>query len=798
MAKHRRRRHGAKSLARVQQWPPLAAPALDAPAEPPALPREPLDLWSVVTRHGRLIAGCALLAAVAAVVVSTRTAPTFAATASIRIDEKPTAPPALEALGLSQGNELATELEILKSRALAEEVVDSLALPLVVRTPAGAARGRIFSQLRAARADTLVRYRLVASNGAFTLVDRESGRRLSGVTIRPGVPFDTPALGFALAPSAAAYGTIDFDVRPFRDAVDDALLRDFDVARRGKDADIVDVTYRGADPALARDVANLLARRFVDSRQAERHAEARNMVGFLGDQLGRVSLELDASENALRAFREREHVVSLPDEASNGLSRQAELQAQRNTLAAERAALDQLLRSARRAAPGTVDSSYHNLLAFPTLMRSGTAAALLGPLATVEEQRNDLIGRRTARDPDMQRLTARLAQIHGEIESMVDTYLQGLTNQVAALDNVLAGSAAALRSIPRKEIQLAELERNAKSNEETYSLLRGRLQEAQIAEAAIDPSVRLVDPAVMPRKPVAPRPLINLSLALVAGALVGLAGASARELSDRSLHTRRELLATAGVPVVGVVPHALPRAKWLPTWPRGGASPVDLGEAFSSLATNLVFLRQPPETPMRVMVVTSALPGDGKTTVALHLGMALARHGRRVLLVDADLRRGRLAAALGVPPGPGLSEALADGTPLDAAVTPISLPTNGGGGLSLLAAGAAPTHPAQLLASERARELLDQARADYDVTIVDSPPMNVAADAALIAPRSDGVIIVARAGVTERGAIGLAMEQLAMVHAPVAGAVLNAVDLQRDSAYDRAYRYYGRYDIAKG
>jgi capsular exopolysaccharide synthesis family protein len=214
-------------------------------------------------------------------------------------------------------------------------------------------------------------------------------------------------------------------------------------------------------------------------------------------------------------------------------------------------------------------------------------------------------------------------------------------------------------------------------------------------------------------------------------------------------------------------------------------------EAMSRLAINLTFLSA--EKRPRVLVVTSAVPGDGKTTVSTNLALAIARSGRRVLLIDADLRGGRIARALSLGRTPGLSEVL--GGSLQGAQAAQELPTlsEGQGALHVITTGAPTSAPARLLASSRTGELIAWARSTYDMVIIDTPPVTSIADATILAPLSDGVVLVARSGVTLRDAIAFAVEQLHIVRAPVLGAVLNDVDLRREGAYDSAYEYYGRY-----
>jgi len=559
-------------------------------------------------------------------------------------------------------------------------------------------------------------------------------------------------------------------------------------------------------------------RRFIEGRQGVKQLEARSTVEFLRTQIDRVSGQLTGAERRLRDFRERQSIVSLPDEASSGVTRRAELQAQRNTLEAERQALDRLLRATGASASSGGDmNAYRELLAFPTLLRSGMATDLLTPLSAAEERRSELLTRRTNQDPDVVLVNARIAQLQRGIRALVATYLQGLTDQVDALDSLLSQSDAKLRTIPGKEIRLGELERNAKGSEEMYSMLQARLKEAEIAAASSDQTVRLVDAAVVPHKPVSPKPLVNLAFALVAGMLLGISGALLLERADRSLHTRRELLVATGVPVLGIIPHlAVNRGvpnllksvatrfspKVLPI--RAGATGAEsrgadkqaeslfvFTESVSRLSTNLTFLGA--EHRPRTVLVTSALPGDGKTTIATNLALALARSGRRVLLIDADLRGGRIARALALSRSPGLADVLNGSVRAAQAIQEFTRLSAGHGSLHVMTTGAPTTTPTRLLASSLAGELFAWARATYDMVIVDTPPVTSIADATILAPHSDGVVLVARSGVTLRDAIAFAVEQLHIVRAPVLGAVLNDVDLRSEGAYDGAYEYYGRY-----
>lgn len=813
------------------------------------------DLTGLLRRNMLLIGTCSCLALIAAAAVTSRLTPMYEATASLRIDEKTSQLAALSGVGSPASNMVATELEMLRGRQLAEEVADSVVFRARLRAPKTSARSTVFSEI-GVEPDAVpgLRRLLRGSEKQFVFLSPsgEAARR----TVAPGDSVASDGVKFTLANDAARLDLVEFEILSSEDAIDQ-LQGATRVSRRNREAEIVDVSVRDPDPELARTTSNTLVRRFIAGRQGGRQLEARSTVKFLEEQINRVAKQLTAAERRLRGYREQQRIVSLPEEASTGVTRRAELQAQRNALEAERQALDRLFRSAQSSDRARQAGAYRQLLAFPTLLRSGIASDLVAALTAAEERRAELTSRRTELDLDVVELNARIAQLHQQIRSLVATYLRGLTDQVGGLDAVLAQSDVKLRSIPAKEIRLAELERNAKGTEEIYSMLQTRLKEAEIAAAATDQSVRLVDAAILPRTPVTPKPHVTLPLAALAGALLGFAGAIVRERVDHSLRTRRELFKVTGVPVLGIVPHlnlklrlpnaigkisrrlrskrveahhassgnggaflqkrsgnARGRLAQLRAKHRPDSQPVEQSvavekvrrevkpaaatqnsfiftEAHARLAANLSFVVPQPS----VVLVTSSLPRDGKTTISSNLGLALARSGHKVLLVDADLRGGSIARLLGIPQTPGLAEVLAGRAEPAQVLAVVGEGRNGD--LHVIPAGARTHAPAELLGSPHARNLITWARATYDAVIIDTPPITSVADVAVLAPLVDGVVLIARSGVTAREALAFAVEQLRLVRAPLLGAVLNDVDLQRDAAYDGAYEYYGRYAVTE-
>jgi succinoglycan biosynthesis transport protein ExoP len=210
-------------------------------------------------------------------------------------------------------------------------------------------------------------------------------------------------------------------------------------------------------------------------------------------------------------------------------------------------------------------------------------------------------------------------------------------------------------------------------------------------------------------------------------------------------------------------------------------------EAFSRLEANLRFARGHKVT----VVLTSPMPGEGKTTVATNLALVASRHGRRVLLIDADMRRGDLSAAFQAARTPGLAEVLQGAVSFDLARRTVDV--GGPGAFHYLTSGSLHSNPLHLLETRHMRELLAAAAAEYDLVLIDTPPLNAVVDAVVLGAMSDGVLIVARAGHTTMDALLTGMEHLLEARAPIIGVVLNDVDLEQDASYDSEYRNFGRY-----
>jgi polysaccharide biosynthesis transport protein len=350
--------------------------------------------------------------------------------------------------------------------------------------------------------------------------------------------------------------------------------------------------------------------------------------------------------------------------------------------------------------------------------------------------------------------------------------------------------ARALRQVEKQLRALSPKERASTAG----LVLQGRAQSLGTLAELRNGSVQVAQAATVPTSPSSPKTSRNTVLGAVVGLLLGLAVAFLLERLDRRIREPKDLEGIYGLPLLGVVPEsdALSRSS------RGKKSarealPASEAEAFHLIRAHLRYFNVDRE--LRTLLVASAAPGDGKTTVARHLAAAAARMGARVLLLEADLRRPTIAQQLDVLSGPGLSDVLIGAVSLSEATQMIDLDQasgDGGGGrmLDLLVAGAAlPPNPGELIESHAMESLLEQAKGQYDLVVIDTPPLTAVSDAFPLLRKVDGVIIVGRVGRNRRDVAQRLHETLTGAGAPLLGVVANGFKAGRRGSYGYDYNY---------
>lgn len=811
-----------RSLPAVRVAPPLSA----LPARDVSDSFTFRDFWFTVWGQRWLVLGVTAAAMALSVFAVSRQQPRYKSESTLRVNAgaEGAANP-LEAISpsaIGAESELATDMVVLRSRQVAEAVAESLSLNVRLEEPAPGRQPVLLPlNVPATLSPALVElehrgrgeYEVRVVEGAHTQVPRR---------VRIGTPFQVNGATLALAPRLTD-SPPDRIVFRFRSLIVAAsqLRASLEVYRPDPRAQVVHIRFDSEDPQLAAAVPNAVSRHFIQYKAAASQHEARSTVEFLREQVANYEAELARAETRLQGYREQEQVVNLQDEASQQVRRLAELQGQLEQLRSERDALTTLLTKVRTGGQAVGEPSpYRQLAAFPSFLQNPAVTNILNTLTDLENQRTQLLVRRTTENLDVQGLDQRIRELELHLYRVAQNHLESLDSQIRSAEASLSRFGTQIQQIPAREVQFARLAREQDLLTQMYTLLQTRLKEAEIRQAVEPGNVEMIDEALVPRRPYMPQPLRSLFLAAVLGMITGGALAVARRALDTRIRTREDAqAATGGVPILG----AIPRIKTLV----GGHAPGTNGasgdgkkkrgkrvalsavapealqtsrivtridphspasEAYRALRTNLTF--SSIERPPQVVVVTSALPGDGKSTSAANLAVTLAQQGTRTLLIDGDVRRGVLHQVFELPQTPGLSNTLLGREEADRVV--YRVPLDGENALDVIPAGVFPPNPSEMLGSQRMRDLLAIMRSRYEMIIVDAPPLNLVTDAAVLGTAADTTILVARVGITDKRALQHAATQLYHLNAPLAGVVLNDIDLSGGSYYGYSYGYgYG-------
>lgn len=778
----------------------------------PVEPNQPLDLrrgWATIARSAWIIVVCVGLAVAAGVVAAGRVDPLYQAETTVRIDEPRPSGMTQYYFGPDYQQLLATSTEIITSRNLALEVVDSLGLRLAVVQPQRTPRSTLVAWAVVAADAPDAEYRFTRTAGGYE-VRRMPADEVLG-TFSDTLPMALPGVTLQLAPGGRLEERMSLVLAP-RLLVANGLRASLEVAQPNRDANVLRIIFRGPDPELTRDIPNAVARRFVQRKMDLERVSARGTVTYLQAQLGSLDEQLAAAEAEIRDYLLREGITTPEDQAQYFFTEINELKSAATTLRGIREQLSGAL-----TGPRSTDSltrrreMLERILSTDAFSDARIAESEVDRLGLLVDERTQLLNRRMPSDPDVRALDRRIDAVQDVIEDRARRFLGSVNAQITVLERRVDALEQARKRIPEQQLTFQRLERNRRVLEDLSMMVQSRLKEAEITAAVQDSTAQVLDEAAGAPMRISQSKSLIFAVAVFAGLVVGVGIAFLREWLDTTIRSEADLANVTGVAVVGIIPNLQQQArtgayrlgppvavgapgaetsKDLPATGRDYHTPA--AEAYRSLRTNLNYLT-PPKAP-RVIVVTSALPGDGKTTTAVNLAVTLAHQGQRVILIDAETRRGTVHDVFGIPPSPGFFDLMYGQASPGECIRRVAMES--GGTIDVLPLGSAPSvNPADLLVAQRLQPLFERLRQQYDYVLLDTPPLNLFTDSALIGAQADALLLVARADKTDRDELRFAVAQLRNVQVNLAGAVLNDVEFRRGSRYRSGYGYY--YDYGK-
>jgi succinoglycan biosynthesis transport protein ExoP len=578
---------------------------------------------------------------------------------------------------------------------------------------------------------------------------------------------------------------------------------------------ILEITATAHSPREARDLANTVAEAYRDYNRNVRNARITEARKFIEAQLKEVEARVRRAEEQVWAFREANRIIAPGAESAVLVSLFTQLRGEIEKTRQQRTELELAQqRLARAEGPSPADRVFVE----------STNPALQRLQATQVElllERNNLALEVTDRHPRLQAIEDRLREVRAEMRREVAAQIALLRSREEILNRQMGELLQKNRELPAIELGLARLQRDAKLNDDLLTLLKTRHQEALIKESESIEEVTIVRPATEPAAPVGGETLNTVLVGALLGLMLGLVLAFVQETLDTSIGTIEDVESYLQVPVLGIVPHIDTRETMARLIERRPAlaemdpealqshallithfdpkSPV--AEAYRTLRTNIQFMRL--ERQGKVLVFTSPTLQEGKTTTIVNLAITMAQNGQRTLLVGANLRRPSIHRFFGIEREPGLSDVLVGNARWRECIRTVAdilmgrfemediMVAPGLDNLHIIEAGPIPANPSELLSTPAMAQFLREAREEYDIVLIDTPPVLPVTDSAIVAAQADGVVLVYQAGKVGRLVLKRAKAHLESARARVWGVVLNDVQTEiAGYAYTHYYTHY--------
>jgi len=561
---------------------------------------------------------------------------------------------------------------------------------------------------------------------------------------------------------------------------------------------LVDISFDSTDRQLAADIANMVAKGFIEQNMGWKSETSNEAKDFLTKQIEEQKKTLEESEQALQNYKEKYGIVQLTPLAGDkekeniamqklgGLTgRLVDEQSKRVEVEARYREVQDLL------AKGTP------LESIPQVMDNYLIMRLKENEARLSTQMSELSQKFGEKHPRMVQLRSELEANRQKIRQEAQNVLTSIKNELAIARareanarNAVEGQKVETQKLSERSIQYSVLLREVEKNRELYENLLKRLKETSVASELGTTNVRILDRAEVPRSPARPRPIQNILLSIVVGLSMGCGLAFFFEYMDNTIKTPDDIEKYVGSPCLALIP----TVNFSEESGQGVSSPEiivhhkpksTVAEGFRSLRTAVLF--SSPDNPPKTILVTSFIPKEGKTFITANLALVIAYAGESVLLIDADMRKPQLHKMFDLENRKGLSNVImGEEPPIHKSILHEKL--------EVMTCGPVPPNPAEILGSKRMAEFMEQMKGRYDKVVIDTPPISSVTDAVVLSRLADCVIYVVHGGMTTRETAMHGAKIMRDVDAKVIGAVLNNIDIGRENYYySHYYHYYYHY-----
>ncbi len=572
----------------------------------------------------------------------------------------------------------------------------------------------------------------------------------------------------------------DIVTQRLRDEIEPALL--------GK-SKLMGIGVELPNPELAAKIANAVADGFIDSQLDASLETSLATTNWMNSRLEELRSKLKTAEDTLQGYREQEGLVDVDGVATISAN---ELSMTGNRMIDARRARAEAESQYRQVQKLSTTGDLERLASVPAVLGHPLIQQFKADVARAQAKVEEMSRRYGDKHPAMVGARSELSAATASLQAQVQLVVAGIERnyQLAqANENSLRSSfnnnKAQIQDISRKEFKLRELQREVDTNRSLYETFLQRLKETAATSDMNSANARIVDRAIVPTKASKPRKSLIVSIAAVLAAVLGIGLTLLFEAMNNSFKSTEDVESKLNVPVLGVVPLVPKKNRHQVAHLFEQNENKAFSESIRTLRTSLVLTDL--DSPRKIVLVTSSVPGEGKSSIASNLAFSVA-HIEKVLLIDADLRRPTMARNFDFPVGtPGLANLIAGTAKLDECIRTV-------GNVDMMPAGMVPPNPQELLSSARLTNILELLKTRYQRIIIDSPPTMAVSDSKLLATTCDALIYVVRAEHTSIPMVQKGMGQLLQNNAPVTGVVLNQVDLSKTSKYGYSYAsYYENY-----
>ncbi|MEO0094442.1 MAG: polysaccharide biosynthesis tyrosine autokinase [candidate division WOR-3 bacterium] len=759
------------------------------------------DYVDIILRRRTLIIICVIVATASALLISLNLPKVYEARVRFKLELSEAKPVFFTELYTPQRvDPVESELEIIRSRALSRSVVKKLGLNFVINN-----HGReLFDSVQISDKFPAGKYKIkFDDNKYFSLYDDKENHIGNGIV---GEISNFEGLRFLLK-ERPQKDYLEFRILDTEMATED-LMHNISVAQI-KNTSLVLLKARATIPELAAKIANALSQEYILFTLESLRESARGSKEFIESQIKIFGMELDSAEEKLRQYKQQAGVFLLSETAKEIINAVAQFEVEKEKAVVELHETESSIKKIENelAKDEASYGYYKKMASFPTISSSPLIIKLKEQLKNLEIQKQEY-----QNDPlKLKEIQAQISKVEQEInqtskqialagpsvgdpvfQSLItniinsETRLIALQSRIDALNQTIEKHNRRLKQLPETEVNLAQLERQKKANEEIYTMLLSKLEESKIAEAMQISQARIIDHAIVPDRPVEPKPKQNAVLGFLLGLLIGIGGAFLMEYIDTSVKTTKDIEELTGISVLATVPFV--KNKHQIDIPTVNEPNSDIAEAYRILRTNLSF--SSATRPINSLLITSTLPQEGKTTTCINLGITLSQQGHKVIILDCDFRRPKLHnyfKNIVKDNHNGLTDILINRIKLKDGIIKSEIEN-----LYFITSGTIPANPAELLGSNRMAEVLNDLKKDFEYILIDAPPALGIADARILGKICDAILVVVMSGKTSRDAVVEVKDELERAGEKIIGYILNGVNLT-ERYYRRHYYYYQYY-----